>query len=246
MSERVRAPDKKAPPLQLTADNSPRTRLARRFMRLLGALLLWRTTVKVTYHGIENVPRHSPTMLLFNHLSQIDPPLVGGMIRFRDVTPIGKEELLHNPLTAWMVHFWQAIPIKRGELDMPALRRALYVLEHTNDMLLIAPEGHRYKALSEPKEGFILLAAKTGACMVAAGISGTQHFRRNLKRLRRTPVTINYSRPIRLKGKLSRQEYRAAADEVMYYLAAHIADPSLRGLYSDLSKASMNYIEVVE
>lgn len=246
MSEQISAPKKNAPPIQLTADNSPRTRLARRFMRLLGALLIWRTTVKVTHHGAENVPRHGPTILLFNHLSQVDPPLVGGMITFRDVTPIGKEELLHNPLTAWMVHFWQAIPVKRGELDMQALRRALYVLEHTNDMLLIAPEGHRYKTLHEPKEGFILLAAKTGAQMVAAGISGTQHFRQNLKRLRRTHVTINYSRPIRLKRKLSRQEYRAAADEVMYYLAAHIADPALRGLYSDLSKATMNYIEIVE
>ncbi len=246
MSERARAPEKKALPIQLTADNSPRTRLARRFMRLLGALLIWRLTVKVTHHGLEHVPRHGPTLLLFNHLSQVDPPLVGGMIRFRDVTPIGKEELLHNPLTAWMMHFWQAIPVKRGELDMQALRRALYVLEHTNDMLLIAPEGHRCKALSEPKEGFVLLAAKTNAQMVVAGISGTQHFRRSLLRLRRTPVTINYSRPIRLRGKLSRQEYRAAADEVMYYLAAHIADPALRGLYSDLSKATTNYIEVIE
>ncbi|PJF36196.1 MAG: hypothetical protein CUN49_06715 [Candidatus Thermofonsia Clade 1 bacterium] len=246
MSEQARVRKPTATPIQLTGENSPRTRLARRFMRLLGALLLWRTTVKLTCHGLEHVPRQGPTILLFNHLSQVDPPLVGGMITFRDLTPIGKEELLHNPLTAWMVAFWQAIPIKRGELDLQALRRALYVLEHTNDILLIAPEGHRYKALSQPKEGFILLAAKTGAQMVAAGISGTQHFRQNLKRLRRTHVTINYSRPIRLKGKLTRQEYRAAADEVMYYLAAHIAEPALRGMYSDLSRATMDYIEVIE
>lgn len=245
MSEQAKA-SKQAAPIQLTGDNSPRTRLARRFMRLLGAVLLWRTTVKVTYHGLQHVPRHGPTLLLFNHLSQVDPPLIGGMITFRDLTPIGKEELLHNPLTAWMVHFWQAIPVKRGEMDMQALRRALYVLEQTNDILMIAPEGHRYKALSEPKEGFVMLAAKTNAQMVVAGISGTQHFRRNLLRLRRTHVTINYSRPIRLKRKVTRQEYRAVADEVMYYLAAHIAEPELRGLYSDLSKATMHYIEVIE
>ncbi len=237
---------KKTAPIQLTGENSPRTRLARRFMRLLGALLIWRTTVKVTHQGVQNVPRQGATILLFNHLSQVDPPLVGGMITFRDLTPIGKEELLHSPLTAWMVHFWQAIPVKRGEMDLHALRRALYVLEHTNDMLLVAPEGHRYKALNEPKEGFVLLAAKTNAVMVTVGVSGTQHFKSNLKRLRRTPVTLNYSKPIRLKRKVSRQEYRAAADEVMYYLAAHIADPTLRGMYSDLSKATMEYIEVVE
>lgn len=233
-------------PLQLTSDTSLRVRLGRRFMRTLGALLLWRSTIKVTATGLENIPRSGPTILLFNHLSQVDPPLVGGIFDFRDLTAIGKDELRTSLLTGWMVYLWQAITVKRGELDMVAMRRALYVLEHTNDLLLVAPEGHRNKTLSEPKEGFLLLAAKTGAVMVPAGVSGTQHFKSNIKRLRRTPVTINYGRPVRLKGKVSRKDYKAAAAEVMYLLAQHIADPSLRGVYADQSKATMNFIEFVD
>ncbi|GAB4545648.1 MAG: lysophospholipid acyltransferase family protein [Anaerolineae bacterium] len=244
MTEKSSTTDKR--PLQLTCDNSLRVRLGRRFMRMLGALLIWGSTVKATVSGLENIPRKGPAILLFNHLSQVDPPLVGGVFDFRDVTPIGKDELRTSLLTGWMVYLWQAITVKRGELDMVAMRRALYVLEHTNDLLLVAPEGHRNKTLSEPKEGFLLLAAKTGAVMVPAGISGTQHFKSNLRKLRRTPVTIHYGRPIRLKGKVSRKDYKAAADEVMYVLAQHIEDPSLRGAYADQSKATMNFIEFVD
>jgi 1-acyl-sn-glycerol-3-phosphate acyltransferase len=232
-------------PIQLTSDNSLRVRLGRKFMYFIGQTLLWGLTVKLTTLNIENVPPSGPTILLFNHVSQVDPPLVGAWVKGRQCTPIGKEELSHNPLTAWMVWMWDTIPIKRGELDMTALRRALYVLEHTRDVLMIAPEGHRYKALSEPKEGFVMLAAKTNAVIVPAAISGTQYFRQNLKRFKRTPVMVNYGRPVRLKGKINRSQYRAVADELMYMISGLLVDPSLRGKYSDLSQATMNYIEYV-
>jgi 1-acyl-sn-glycerol-3-phosphate acyltransferase len=245
MSDDAQPARKPRDPIQLTSGNSPRVRLTRAFMRFLGDVLLFRTTAPLTVHGLENVPRTGPTLLLFNHLTLLDPPIMGAPIRFRDAIPIGKQELSRQLMTGWLAWLWDTIPLRRGEIDMQALRRALYVLNESPDMLAIAPEGQRNKALGRPKEGFVMLAVRAQAVMVPVGISGTQHFGRNLRRLRRTPITVRYGRPMRFKGKVTRADYLAAADEVMYQLSALI-EPSLRGEYADLSAATMRYIEYVE
>ncbi|HRE49484.1 MAG TPA: lysophospholipid acyltransferase family protein [Aggregatilineales bacterium] len=228
-------------PLHRTGDNSRRVRLTRAIMRVLGDLCIMKTTCKVTLSGLEHVPQRGATIILYNHMTYLDPVLACAPIRFRDNVPIGKKELSTNPFIGWISWMWSTIPLKRGELDMSALRRCLYVLQETSDVLSIAPEGHRYKALGAPKEGFIMLAARTNAVMVPVGLSGQQHFRRNMLRLRRTPVTVSYGRPVRLGGKVGRGDDAAAAVEIMYQIAAQLP-PELRGAYGNLDQATMRFI----
>ncbi len=231
-------------PLQLTSDNSRRVRITRKILRILGDLVYCRTTCKCTVSGLEHMPKSGPTMVLFNHVTMIDPIMAGAFIRWRDGNPIGKAELSRTPI-GLVVWGWDTIPLRRGELDMTALRRAMMVLE-SSDYLMIAPEGHRNRdGLRNPKEGFVMLAAKANAIMVPCGISGTEKFRATLKRFRRVPISINYGRPVRLKGKISRKDYPLVAEELMYQLSPLVA-PELRGNYADLSKATMNYIEYAD
>lgn len=229
-------------PLQLTSGNSRRVRITRWIIRLLGDIVFFRTTFQPTINGLEHFPRTGPTLMVFNHVTMLDPISAGGYVRFRDGIPIGKQELSRPPI-GWLVWGWDTIPVRRGELDMTALRRALMVLE-SPDFLMIAPEGTRNRGgLGAPKEGFVMLAArKPETLIVPCGVSGSEKWGANIRRLRRTPVTVNYGRPLKLRGAITRQQYRPVADEIMYQIAALLA-PELRGQYADLTKATMNYIE---
>jgi 1-acyl-sn-glycerol-3-phosphate acyltransferase len=230
--------------LQLSAERSRRLRFTRWLLRSLGELFVTRTAMKLTITGLENVPRTGPTIVLFNHVTLLDPIVVALAVNFRAMIPLAKAELTRNPLMAWVVWAWGAIPVRRGEVDRVALRRAVEVIQ-SKDMLMIAPEGHRQKdGMRDPKEGVVLLAARTGAVMVPVGVSGTEHFWRNLFHLRRTPITAIFGRPFRLCEGTMRKQYAQAAHEIMYRIAP-LVTPNLRGEYADLSRATMDTIELV-
>ncbi len=213
-------------------------------MRRLADLLFMKTTLKVTASGLENVPRTGPTIVLFNHVTMIEPVVVACIMPFRDMVPLGKKELYDNPIGRLGFLAWGAYPVRRGEIDRTALRHALDIIGSA-DMFMIAPEGHRNReGLRNPKEGVVLLAARTGAVLVPVGVSGMENYFDNLKHLRRTPVTANVGRPFRIKEGVIRKQYMQAAHEIMYLLAALIA-PNLRGDYADLSKATMETLEEI-
>jgi 1-acyl-sn-glycerol-3-phosphate acyltransferase len=228
----------------LSAERSRRLQFTRWWLRSLGELFVTRTAMKLTITGLENVPRSGPTIVLFNHVTLLDPIVVALAINFRNMIPLAKAELSRNPLVAWVVWAWGAIPVRRGEVDRVALRRAVEVIQSKN-VLMIAPEGHRQKdGMRDPKEGVVLLAARTGAVMVPVGVSGTENFWHNLFRLRRTPVTAIFGRPFRLCEGTTRKQYAQAAHEIMYRIAP-LVTPNLRGEYADLSRATMDTLELV-
>lgn len=212
-------------------------------MRLLGRMLVLNFLMKLTLTGLENVPRSGPTMVLFNHLSLLEPVVVAIGVTNRDLVPMAKEELLENPFTGVLMRGWDAIPIRRGEVDIQAIKRAIDTIQ-SNVVLMIAPEGHRQTGLHDPKEGVAMLASRTGAVIVPVGLSGTQNFWRNLKQLRRTPVTVHIGQPFRLREGITRKQYARVMQEVMYRLAP-LVEPDLRGDFADLSKATTETIEPI-
>lgn len=224
------------------SEPSLRLRLTRWLWRIAGDIMWLRTSWRFKVNGLENIPRSGPTILLFNHVTFFDPVAAALGIRFRATVPITKQELNNNIVMRVVLWGWHVIPIQRGEMDRAALKLAIEVI-HSSQILMIAPEGTRHKrGLRDPKEGIAMLSRMTGAVLVPAGISGTENYLHNLKRLRRTPITVNYGRALRLKDGITSKQYTQVADEVMYQLAALI-DPHLRGNYSELSKATMTTID---
>jgi 1-acyl-sn-glycerol-3-phosphate acyltransferase len=218
-----------------------RLRFTRALSRVIGNFLFVQLLVKATLHGMENIPREGPTIIVFNHLTIIEPMMIACMIPFRTIVPIGKRELMSNPFFAIVCWGFGAILIRRGEVEMEPLKRSMEVLQ-AGDVMMMAPEGHRQKELRDPKEGMVLLASRTGAMIVPIGVSGTQNAGKSWKKLQRPEVTIEIGKPIRIKPGLSRKQYGQSADEVMYQIARMI-DPNLRGEYADLSQAKMDTIE---
>jgi 1-acyl-sn-glycerol-3-phosphate acyltransferase len=206
----------------------------------LGALCRVKTT------DLHNVPPRGPLIVISNHTGSLEIPLLLGWLYPRPVSVWAKVETWDNPFKNWLFTTWDAIPVRRGEADMNALRRALSKLEQ-GYLFGVAPEGTRKKPgrLLRGHPGVVTLAARSGAPIQPVVHWGGEKFLPNLKRLRRTDVSIRVGRPftVHTSGKrVSREERQRIVDEMMYQIAALMPE-EYRGAYSDLSKATTRYLK---
>ncbi len=200
--------------------------------------------LRLEIQGAENVPVEGSLVVMINHVDAMDPFIVAGAFP-RLVTPLSKIEVFAIPLIGFLTRLYGAIPIRRGQIDTQAMRRALQVLVR-GEVLLVAPEGTRSPtySLQWGKEGMALMAVRTGAPIIPVAITGAQYAGRYWKQLQRVPVRIVIGEPFRLDPAdqpLRRPLLRAMTDESMYRLAA-ILPPEYRGVYGNLDKATGSHI----
>ncbi len=217
----------------------------RRFLRRWVRAFAWRWLAKIDrVDGLENVPATGPAILMINHIAFIDPIVVLDSLP-RNIVPMAKAEAYWVPVWGILPWLWDVIPVRRGEVDREALMRALAVLE-AGELVLVAPQGTRQKALSTAKEGIAYLAYKSGAPVIPIAIEGTEGFPSlSRKRWSQPGARVKFGPAFRFKpiaGRLPRQALKQMTDEAMYRLAA-ILPEHRRGIYSDLSKATSEYIE---
>lgn len=181
--------------------------------------LLWDYTVR----GAENVPAEGPVILAANHVSYLDPPVVGCGI-WRPAHFMAKEELFRNPVFGRYIRALYAFPVRRGAGDRAALKHSLEVLER-GEALVLFPEGTRSPTgeLQEPEMGVGLIACRTGAPVVPVYIEGTRDAMAGGK-IRRARIRVTYGRPLwfRPEGekKPGRDDYETAARRIMQEIAA--------------------------
>jgi 1-acyl-sn-glycerol-3-phosphate acyltransferase len=212
----------------------------RRFLRGLLRELGFRFLVRFDgVEGLENLPAAGPAILMINHIAFVDPIVVLGCLP-RNIVPMAKVEVYRYPIVGIFPWLWQVIPVHRGEVDRPALRLALQVLE-AGETILVAPEGTRGPALQTGKEGVAYLASRSGAPVIPVAVEGTVGFPSlSPARWRRAGAVVRLGRPFRFRragGRLGREELRRMTDEAMYVLAAMLPEHR-RGVYADLSRAS--------
>lgn len=189
-------------------------------------------TLKVEFEGLEKVPLTGPLIVVINHINFLDPLLTGAYFP-REIEMMSKVENFRLPVVGWVVKAYGAFPVRRGEADVVAIKHALQVLQQGR-ALLMAPEGTRGSAiLREGHDGAALLAARSGAPLIPVGVSGQEHFFRNLKRLRRTTVRVSVGDPFYLTAgtrKPTRDTLRVMTEELMQRLAAELP-PTYRGAH---------------
>lgn len=187
------------------------------------AVFVMRLLFRLERHGEEHVPRTGPLLIVANHSSFLDPPVVGGMAP-RKLTFLAKAELFDIPLFGALIRGVNARPLKREGADPGALRLALKILEEEN-ALLIFPEGTRGPegTLREPKTGAGMLAVMSGAAVVPAYVSGSgRAWPRGQLLPRPAKVQVTFGPPLRFArtpGSNRKEQYAAASRAMMDAIA---------------------------
>src|SRR5216117_1077351 len=184
--------------------------------------VLMRLFFRVEVKNPEHVPLAGAVLLVANHSSLLDPPLVGGVLP-RQLSFLAKAELFRIPLFGPLIRRLKARPVRREGPDPGALRMALRVLEE-DGALLIFPEGTRGAegVLRPAKAGAGMLAVKSGAPVVPVYISGSgRAWPRGQRLFRPGKVTVTFGAPLRFGERAGdrRAQYETASREMMAAIA---------------------------
>jgi len=168
-------------------------------------------------YDADRVPLQGAVIVASNHISLVDPLVVGAAIP-REMYYLGKKELFENRFLGAVVTALNTVPVSRGRPDRAALRRIAQLLQE-NRAILMFPEGTRGPGdrLLPGKTGLGKLAMDAGVDIIPAHVSGSNCLRKML--IRRQRLTVRFGSPISTQwiqqqdqGKMA---YRRVVDEVM-------------------------------
>lgn len=230
--------------------------IAARFFRLFFWLL-----ARVEIRGRENIPPHGPYIVIANHFSQYEVPLISILLP-QSPHFFAAEELSHYWLMRLAMWINDSIAVRRGQADREALKRAFHLLE-TGQTIAIFPEGgittvtieagargeltHEMHDQSSRHDAQ-LLPARPGAAYVAThsqvpilpiAVLGTEKMGENIKQWKRTPIQVIIGRPFGplggengLRGREKRTQLDQLGHQMMQQLAA-LVPPENRGVYGE-------------
>jgi 1-acyl-sn-glycerol-3-phosphate acyltransferase len=152
---------------------------------------------RIRFEGVEHVPRTGPVLITPNHVSFMDPILVTIPVN-RALHYMALEPFFRVRGLGALMRWARAFPIQEGEIDSPAVRRALRVLRE-GEPLVIFPEGGRSPdgRLQPFRPGAFRLALATGAPVVPVTIVGAFDAWPPQRRFPRPGrITITYHAPL--------------------------------------------------
>ena len=152
---------------------------------------------KVTGRG--HLPRRGAVIFAPNHLSDIDPVLIG-YSALRPLAFMAKKPLFDIPVLGAMMRFANAFPVEQNSPDRAALRQAEEQLKMGHS-LVIFPEGQCSPdgKLQPLLPGVALLALKCNVPVIPVGIINSNQlmpYAKVLPRFTTSKVSINFAPPL--------------------------------------------------
>lgn len=158
-----------------------------------------------TIVGRENLPKDTNFIVASNHISNLDPFIVGISAK-RRFSYMAKEELFENKIGGFILKSLYAYPIKRFAADAGALRITLKRLKKGETVVLF-PEGTRIEKNKNIEAGIGFIAVKSGLPVIPVHLEGTNMvLRPKAKWLKRHPVKVTFGRPIPIDRNRSYEE----------------------------------------
>ena len=176
-----------------------------------GAIYIWcKIYYRAEIKGLENIPKEGPLIFCGNHRTYLDPPLMVVTAK-RDMRFLAKEELYKNKFLSFLGWVFEAIPVKRDEKDITAIKESLKALKN-GQCIALFPEGTRngLEKGEKTKDGVAFFAVRSGAKVVPCGIKGGT--KQNRK------VTITYGKPLdygKYKGEKDKDILDKITKEIM-------------------------------
>ena len=160
--------------------------------------------------GSENIPQKDSFIMVSNHGSLLDPPLLGHALG-RNISFMAKAELFKIPLLGFVIKACGAYPVKRGIADKNTIKTACEKLSN-NNCIGIFIDGTRQKdgRVNKPKQGAALLAFKNQKLLLPVAIVNSHR----LIRLKFcipifSKIVIKVGKPVLPPRSASREELHA-------------------------------------
>ena len=175
------------------------------FIRLF-LLAIFKIFFRIKINGKENLPEQGAVIVMSNHISGFDPPLLAAIFS-RPLRFMAKKELFENSIIRFVLFLADAFPVDRSKNDITAVKTALSLLKN-QEVLGLFPEGTRHPEgkIGNLKAGSVMLAIKSGAPILPVGI-------KNVKKDGRITINIGESFSMeQFTGKrLNKEERKKAA-----------------------------------
>jgi 1-acyl-sn-glycerol-3-phosphate acyltransferase len=162
-----------------------------------GSLFYCKLWHRISYEGLEHIPRAGGAVIASNHQSHIDILIYGGGVP-RHVCFVARDTLAEQRWLGFVMRQCGAVLVKRGASDRRALRAMADHLEQ-GDLVAIFPEGTRTRDgnLQEFKGGALLAARLAKVPIVPAGIRGAfEAFPRGRALPRPVKIRVRFGPPI--------------------------------------------------
>jgi 1-acyl-sn-glycerol-3-phosphate acyltransferase len=160
--------------------------------------------------GSHNVPLEGPLIVACNHVSYLDPPVMGCFCP-RRIRYMAKKELFDVPVLGRVIRALGAYAVDRQGAAAAAVKRSLDVLQE-GEAVGIFPEGRRNRTgEAAPQLGVALLASLAKAPVVPACVLGSE------RALRLAPIRVAFGPPMTLPAdrKATRDDLAKFTAEIM-------------------------------
>lgn len=207
-----------------------------RFFRALldgsTTIILWFLGVRYEISGEEKFPTDSNFLFISNHRSNYDPIVQWTVFKRFRLSFISKKENFGIPMYGRIIHRCCFMPIDRQSprRAMETVNRAAKLLTETDNSVGVYPEGKRSKEcrLLPFHAGVLKTAQKAGKPIVVSTIEGTENIFLNIKRFRKTVVTI------KILETISADRVKAAKSSELSDYCAALMKKELEGQDNDL------------
>jgi 1-acyl-sn-glycerol-3-phosphate acyltransferase len=184
--------------------------------------LILRGVFRTRIVGYSRIPRRGGLLIVANHLSFADPPLIAVTVP-RRVDFMAMVELFHKPVLGWLARNLGTFPVDRSRADQGAAREAIRRLRAGRCVALFPEAGIRLDAQSvlggNPvfKSGAGAIALLSGAAILPVVIrdSRTPYRWQNWLCRAKMSVTFGYPYSLWLPASLSSDERRRRARETV-------------------------------
>ncbi|GAA2789268.1 lysophospholipid acyltransferase family protein [Saccharopolyspora taberi] len=184
------------------------------------SILFVRLPFRVRIHHAERIPRSGPVVLVANHSSLLDGPLLFGMIP-RTAVFLIKHEMFRGAL-GWFLRRIGQLSVRRGEPDRTPLLAAVRVLR-AGGLVGVFPEGTRGGEVTQAQHGAAWLARSAGAVVLPVACRGTRRPEGRGRRLF-PRVDVLFGEPVVLPDAKGRAGLTAATERVRTELVELIAE----------------------
>ena len=173
--------------------------------------------------GVHHIPREGGVLLVSNHVSFLDPVIVGSAAN-REIHFMARSNAFDIPGLGKLISIYNAYPVNRGAADLGALRKTISLLQAGNAVLMF-PEGTRSVdgTLGKAHDGACFIAHRAGVPTIPVFHSGAERMLpRNSKRLRRAQLTVTFGEPLELtteEFETKREMYQHMGNQMMDAIA---------------------------